>query len=86
MMTYIQAFFDNLNVYFPFLAYDETIRQFFGHDLTALMANCIAALSVRYAEVPEVMERGVMYVADLYIDKAKVTHHAEQASPPLPDG
>ena len=77
-------FFDNINVYFPFLAYDETIRQFFGHDLTALMANCIAAHAVRYAEVPEVTERGVMYVADLYIDKAKVSGRALLGCPPPP--
>ncbi|PSR84404.1 hypothetical protein PHLCEN_2v5441 [Hermanssonia centrifuga] len=72
MMTFIQVFFDNLNVYFPFLAYDETFRQFFEQELSPLLANCIAALAVRYAECAEVTERGNMYVTDLYCDKAKV--------------
>ena len=36
------------------------------------MANCISAHAVRYTDLREVMDRGVMYVADLYIDKAKV--------------
>ena len=72
MMTFIQVFFDNLNVYFPFLAYDETIRRFFDQELTALQANCIAALAARYTEAPEITERGVMFVTDQFCDSAKV--------------
>ena len=72
MLTYIQVFCDNLNVYFPFIAYDETLKQFFGKTLTPLMANCIAALAVKFVELPDVLTRGVMYVTDQYIDKAKV--------------
>ncbi|KAF7795508.1 hypothetical protein EIP86_006670 [Pleurotus ostreatoroseus] len=71
MLTYIQVFCDNLNVYFPFIAYDETLKQFFGKTLTPLMANCIAALAVKFVELPDVLTRGVMYVTDQYIDKAK---------------
>ena len=71
-MTFIQLFFDNLNVEFPFLAYDETIRQFLMHDLTPLLANCIAAHAVRFADIAEVTQRGIMHVSDQYCDCAKV--------------
>lgn len=72
MMSYITAFFDNLNVEFPFLAYDETIRQFFTRTLPPLLMNCIAAHAVRFSDLPEVTKRGVMHVCDLYCDNAKV--------------
>ena len=72
MMTFIQAFFDNLNTEFPFLAYDETIRQFFTRTLTGLLANCIAAHAVRFTDIPEVTKRGVMHASDQYCDRAKV--------------
>ncbi|KAJ3532712.1 hypothetical protein NM688_g7384 [Phlebia brevispora] len=81
MVAYIQAFCDNLNVHFPFIAYDETLKQFFCKSLTPLMANCIAALAVRYSELPEVLHRGVMYVTDQYIDKAKTLLMAEEHIP-----
>lgn len=71
-MTFIQLFFDNLNVEFPFLAYDETIRQFLMRDLAPLQANCIAAHAVRFADIPEVTKRGTMHASDLYCDAAKV--------------
>ena len=58
MMQFIQAFFDHLNVEYPFLAYDETIRQFFTQSLTPLLANCIAAHAVRFVDIPEVTKRG----------------------------
>jgi hypothetical protein len=72
MMTFIQAFFDNLNPDFPFLAYDETIRQFFTHSLSRLLANCIAAHAVRFTDIPEVTRRGIMHASDQYCDRAKV--------------
>ena len=72
MMTFIQLFFDNLNIYFPFLAYDETIRRFFEQELTDLQANLIAALSVRFSDIPEVTEGGAMFVTDQFCDRAKV--------------
>lgn len=73
MLTFIQVFFDNLNVEYPFLAYDETIRQFFTHSLSPLLANCIAAHAVRFVDLPEVTKRGNMRVTDLYLECAKVS-------------
>ena len=72
MMTLIQAFFDNSNLDFPFLAYDETIRQFFTRSLSLLLANCIAAHAVRFTDIPEVTTRGSLYATDQYCDRAKV--------------
>lgn len=72
MINFIQFFFDNLDLDFPFLAYDETIRQFFTRTLSRLLANCIAAHAVRFADIPEVTKRGVMYASDQYCDRAKV--------------
>lgn len=85
MMTFIQAFFDNLNVEFPFLANDETFRQFFTQSLTPLLANCIAAHAVRFVDLPEVTKRGIMHVTDLYCDSAKVSFVVGilRALPPL---
>lgn len=80
MMTFIQVFFDNLNIYFPFLAYDETIRRFFDQELTALQANCIAALAVRYTDAPEITERGAMFVTDQFCDIAKVNLNSRTSS------
>ena len=73
MMSFIQAFFDNLNMDFPFLAYDETMRQFFQQTLSPALANCIAAHAVRYVNLPEVTKRGIMHVTDQYCDNAKVS-------------
>ncbi|EKM54162.1 uncharacterized protein PHACADRAFT_257807 [Phanerochaete carnosa HHB-10118-sp] len=83
MMTFIQVFFDNRNTDFPFLAYDETIRQFFTRGLTALLANCIAAHAVHYADMPEVTKRGIMHVSDLYCDRAKGLLASELEAPTL---
>lgn len=72
MMPLLQAFFDNLNPEYPFLAYDETIRQFFTRSLSRLLANCIAAHAVRFVDIPEVTRRGVMHASDQFCDRAKV--------------
>lgn len=74
MMNYIQVFFDQFNINFPFLAYDETIRQFFQHELSSLLANCIAAHAVLVQQsdiIPEAQQRRSMHIADQYCDTAK---------------
>lgn len=45
----IQDFFSNLSSHFPFLSYEEIAQKFLTHTLSSLMANCIAALAVRWA-------------------------------------
>ena len=87
MMNYIQVFFDNFNINFPFLAYDETIRQFFQHELSSLLANCIAAHAVLVQQsdiIPEAQQRRSMHIADQYCDTAKVWlfwHWSSQIAP-----
>ncbi|KAI0693010.1 hypothetical protein BC835DRAFT_1355108 [Cytidiella melzeri] len=71
MLPYINAFFDNMSLWFPFLAFDETIKRFLMQDLSVLQANCIAALAVRYVDIPEVNERGAVRAADDYALLAK---------------
>lgn len=46
MIILLQAFFDHLQQQFPFLNYDETVRQFLGQSLPPLISNCIASLAV----------------------------------------
>ncbi|KAI0093456.1 hypothetical protein BDY19DRAFT_427370 [Irpex rosettiformis] len=71
MLPYINAFFDNLSIWFPFIAFDETIKRFLMQDLPVLQANCIAALAVRYVDIAEVAEWGVSRAIDDYSYVAK---------------
>lgn len=73
MMSFINTFFDHWNLWFPFIAFDETIKRFLMHDLPILQANCIAALAVRFVDIPEVVERGVVYAIDEYSSVAKAS-------------
>lgn len=73
MLPFINAFCDNLSIWFPFMAFDETIKRFLMHDLPVLQANCIAALAVRYVDLPEVIQWGVSRATDDYAYAAKVT-------------
>ncbi|KIP08496.1 hypothetical protein PHLGIDRAFT_88151 [Phlebiopsis gigantea 11061_1 CR5-6] len=83
MLQFIQAFFDHLNPDFPFLAYDETIRQFLTQSLTPLLANCIAAHAVCFVDIPEVTKRGIMHVSDQYCDNAKALILREVTAPSM---
>ena len=47
-MTYfIQAFFDNLSSYFPFMSYEATVSQFLNQTMSPVLSSCIAALAAR---------------------------------------
>ena len=48
LMTYfIQAFFDNLSSYFPFMSYEATVSQFLNQTMSPVLSSCIAALAAR---------------------------------------
>ena len=47
-MTYfIQAFFDNMSNYFPFMSYEATVSQFLNQTMSPVLSSCIAALAAR---------------------------------------
>ena len=72
MLPFINAFCDNLSIWFPFIAFDETIKRFLMQDLPVFQANCIAALAVRYVDIAEVTEWGTSRAIDDYSYVAKV--------------
>lgn len=47
MAYFIQAFFDNLSSYFPFINYGDVISQFFSQSLSPVLSSSIAALASR---------------------------------------
>jgi hypothetical protein len=74
MLSFIDAFFDNMSLWFPFIAYDETIKRFLTQDLPVFQANCIAALAVRYVRTTEILEFGILRATDDYASAAKVLY------------
>lgn len=71
-MTYfIQAFFDNMSSYFPFMSYEATVSQFLGQTMTPLLSSCIAALAARYVDCPEVTSLGVTNLQAAYCSNAE---------------
>ncbi|KAH8107822.1 hypothetical protein BXZ70DRAFT_1003254 [Cristinia sonorae] len=71
MPQLIQDFFHNLNSYFPFLNYEDTVHKFVTHSLPSLMANCIAALAVRYTTIPAIEQQGINMAIDAYSTNAE---------------
>ncbi|KAI0958417.1 hypothetical protein AcV7_004245 [Taiwanofungus camphoratus] len=56
MMHFIQIYFDRYGHSLPFLAYDETIRQFLEQSLSSLIANGIAALAAWFVFVSDFVQ------------------------------
>jgi hypothetical protein len=48
MPQLIQVFYQENANQFPYMPYQETLGRFFNKTLSALVANCIAAVAVRY--------------------------------------
>jgi hypothetical protein len=71
MPHFIQLFFEQLGTEFPFISYEDTLRQFCEQSLAPLISNCIASLAVRFSSLPELALRGLHTVADTYGDNAK---------------
>jgi hypothetical protein len=47
MPQFIQLFFQEMGSEFPFMSYEETLARFFDKSISAVVANCIAALAVK---------------------------------------
>ncbi|CAL1708094.1 unnamed protein product [Somion occarium] len=71
MAHFIQAFFDNLSSYFPFLSYENAVERFLNQSLPPMLASCIAALATRYVDIPEITSRGVTNVQAAYCSNAE---------------
>lgn len=48
MPTFIQLFFQHHGSEFAFLTYQDVLADFWEHTLSAVLANCIAAMAVKY--------------------------------------
>ncbi|KII91982.1 hypothetical protein PLICRDRAFT_695468 [Plicaturopsis crispa FD-325 SS-3] len=71
MPHYIQVFFHEFAEQCPFMTLEDTLAQFLEGTLSSLIASCIAALAVRYSNIPELTVRGVQSVAETYSNNAK---------------
>ncbi|KAF4599741.1 hypothetical protein EYR40_006840 [Pleurotus pulmonarius] len=71
MPHFIQLFFEQLGSEFPFLNYQEILAEFWEGTLPPLLANCIAALSARYSNLPDLAVRGLHNVSESYSETAK---------------
>ncbi|EKM80783.1 hypothetical protein AGABI1DRAFT_98908 [Agaricus bisporus var. burnettii JB137-S8] len=71
MPHFIQIFFDHYASEFTFLTYEETITKSWEQRLSPLLSNCIAAMAARYANIPELVVRGLHEVAETYCDNAR---------------
>ncbi|KDQ14517.1 hypothetical protein BOTBODRAFT_32649 [Botryobasidium botryosum FD-172 SS1] len=66
-------FFDNLACHFPFLDQDEVVRQLNDGTLPAILANCLAALAVRFSDRSDILGGGPRHTAgEPYADMAKL--------------
>ncbi len=48
MAHFIQIFFENYSHEFTFLSYQEVLGDFWDHRLNNILANCVAAMAVKY--------------------------------------
>ncbi|KAF9047364.1 hypothetical protein BJ165DRAFT_1414677 [Panaeolus papilionaceus] len=71
MPTFIQLFFQHHGSEFAFLTYQDVLADFWEHTLSAVLANCIAAMAVKHSHLPELTARDLHNVAENYIDIAK---------------
>jgi len=73
MPQFIQTFFQEMGNNFSFLSYDETMGRLYHKTLSAVIANCIAALAVRYSDVQTLTGVDSITAAGSYEDNAKIT-------------
>jgi hypothetical protein len=51
MAHFVQIFFENYSHEFTFLSYQEVLGDFWDHRLNNILANCVAAMAVKYVFV-----------------------------------
>ncbi|KAH9485202.1 hypothetical protein JR316_0002109 [Psilocybe cubensis] len=71
MTHFIQVFFDRHGQDFTFLTYQDVLADFWEQRLSLILANCIAAMAVKYSNISEFSARDLHNVAENYIDIAK---------------
>ncbi|KAF8160904.1 hypothetical protein B0H34DRAFT_357108 [Crassisporium funariophilum] len=71
MTHYINVFFERHGAEFPFLSYQDVSTDFWDQRLSSILANCIAAMSSKISNLPELSVRDLHNVAENYIDVAK---------------
>ncbi|KAJ3568449.1 hypothetical protein NP233_g5704 [Leucocoprinus birnbaumii] len=71
MPHFLQIFFDHYVSEYTFLTYEETLGRFWEQRLSPALSNCIAAMAARYANIPELVVRGLHEVAETYAENAK---------------
>jgi hypothetical protein len=71
MTHFIQVFFERFGPDFPFLQYQDILADFWDQRLSLIIANCVAAMAVKHATIPDLSIRDLHNVAENYIDVAK---------------
>jgi len=72
MPTLLYLFFQHLGNEFPFLSCDETTRKLYERTLSAVVANCIAALAVRYADIHDSTGISPQIASERYQETAQI--------------
>ncbi|KAF8200739.1 hypothetical protein BJ912DRAFT_579336 [Pholiota molesta] len=71
MAHFIQIFFEKYSADFGFLSYQETLADFWDQRLSLVLANCIAAMTVKHSNLTDISQRELHNIAESYIDNAK---------------
>ncbi|KAI6157392.1 hypothetical protein BKA82DRAFT_950511 [Pisolithus tinctorius] len=83
MSQFITLFISHMGGQCPFLTYEDLYDRWRRQTMSALMANCIAALGARASEIPEVVARGSSIVAETYCEIARELLTASLNQPTL---
>lgn len=72
MHQFFQAFLQHLRGEYNFVNIHEVMDQYYTqHNLSASLANCIAAIAARFCNTPELALRGLHNISETYTSNAK---------------
>jgi len=71
MPHYIHLFIQHFGAKCPYITYSDTLERFTRGILPPLLSNSIAALAVRFSDLPELMTQGLESIANSYEETAK---------------
>lgn len=83
MSQFTTLFISHMGAQCPFLTYEDLYDRLRRQTMSALMANCIAALGARASDIPEVVARGPSTVAETYCETARELLTASLNQPTL---
>ncbi|EIW79876.1 hypothetical protein CONPUDRAFT_83130 [Coniophora puteana RWD-64-598 SS2] len=71
MPYFIGVFLQKMGSQYPFMTYQNTLDRYNLGELPPLLCNCLAALAVRYCDLPDLINRGLDGIAQQYLERAK---------------